>query len=171
MLPSAWIIYDELTYLQLSDIIGFVVALVAAVVSAYKVRDISMHGLISIRLRQKTPRRSLSHSGGNDPNWLAHSSMGSCYLDSGLVSSCSHLSGSSHWNVSQHYLYLVANSATDYIHGAVVDNPKLVMIVGCVGFGLNIISILFLHGKYFDTFLLKLLTRFSRARPRRRPWP
>lgn len=37
---------------------------------------------------------------------------------------------------------------TDYLYGAVVDDPKLVMIVGCVGFGLNIISVLFLHGKH-----------------------
>jgi hypothetical protein len=27
-----------------------------------------------------------------------------------------------------------------------VDNPKLVLIMGCVGFGLNLISVLFLHG-------------------------
>lgn len=27
-----------------------------------------------------------------------------------------------------------------------VENPKLVLIMGCVGFGLNLISVLFLHG-------------------------
>lgn len=28
-----------------------------------------------------------------------------------------------------------------------VENPKLVLIVGCVGFALNVISATFLHGK------------------------
>jgi hypothetical protein len=27
-----------------------------------------------------------------------------------------------------------------------VENPKLVLVMGCVGFGLNLISVLFLHG-------------------------
>jgi zinc transporter 1 len=26
-----------------------------------------------------------------------------------------------------------------------VENPKLVLIMGCVGFGLNIVSVIFLH--------------------------
>lgn len=30
---------------------------------------------------------------------------------------------------------------------AEVQNPKLVLIMGSVGFGLNVISVLFLHGK------------------------
>jgi hypothetical protein len=28
-----------------------------------------------------------------------------------------------------------------------VENPKLMLIMGCVGFGLNIISGIFLHGQ------------------------
>ncbi|KAJ6119010.1 metal ion resistance protein/transporter (Zrc1) [Penicillium samsonianum] len=31
-----------------------------------------------------------------------------------------------------------------------VDDPKLVVIIGCVGFGLNLISLTFLHGHEFD---------------------
>jgi hypothetical protein len=75
--------------------------------------------------------------------------MESCYLDSGSVYSYSLLNGLSRWRVSQPFLSIFENSVADYPSCVVVEDPKLVMIVGCVGFGLNIISVLFLHGKHF----------------------
>ncbi|KAJ5286706.1 cation efflux protein [Penicillium angulare] len=33
-----------------------------------------------------------------------------------------------------------------------VEQPKLVLLMGCVGFGLNIISVLFLHGEFFFSY-------------------
>jgi hypothetical protein len=50
------------------------------------------------------------------------------------------------------------------IHGAnsilEVENPKLVLIMGCVGFGLNLISVLFLHGMNYAVFP-RLLTSLN----------
>lgn len=62
----------------------------------------------------------------------------------GLAHSCSQLSGSSDWRVRSPAIIVKYN--TDYCH-SVVEDPRLVMIVGCIGFGLNIISVVFLHGE------------------------
>lgn len=55
-----------------------------------------------------------------------------------------------------------------------VEDPKLVLIVGAIGFGLNIISILFLHGKIFrrtaERFDLLTIGCRSWSWPRSRAW-
>lgn len=61
-----------------------------------------------------------------------------------LAFSCSRLSGLCHFNVSFEIREYGVIWKLTLVIG--VENPKLIFIMGCVGFGLNILSVLFLHG-------------------------
>lgn len=46
-----------------------------------------------------------------------------------------------------------------------VENPKMILIMGCVGFGLNVVSALFLHGMYAGKISGKTRANSCRAWP------
>ena len=78
--------------------------------------------------------------------------MASCYLGWASVFSCSRLNDLCHCDVSWEtvalaVIFLIADFYID------VQNPKMVFIMGAVGFTLNILSALFLHGKFGMTVL------------------
>ena len=61
--------------------------------------------------------------------------------------SCSPLNVLSNLRVRHTFLtYPTKGASTDQFDSAEVEQPELVMIIGCVGFGLNLISVMFLHG-------------------------
>ncbi|BCS28138.1 cation diffusion facilitator family transporter [Aspergillus puulaauensis] len=102
---SLALVADAFHYL--SDIIGFMVALVAAVVE-----------------ERHSPPQSLTFG------WQRSQLVGAFF--NGVL-----LFGLG--------ISIFLQSLERFITLEIVDDPKLVMIVGCVGFGLNIISVLFLH--------------------------
>jgi len=44
-------------------------------------------------------------------------------------------------------LSICLQSLERFVHVEVVNSPKLVLIIGCIGLGLNIISAIVVHGK------------------------
>lgn len=68
-----------------------------------------------------------------------------------MVFSCSHSESVFSYNLLNDLsLYSVSLLCSTFGSNADLDlgieDPKLVLIIGCIGLGLNIISVLFLHG-------------------------
>jgi zinc transporter 1 len=48
-------------------------------------------------------------------------------------------------------LSIFLQSIERFVHLEEVEDPKLILIVGCIGLGLNIISIIVVHGMFFPS--------------------
>lgn len=119
----------------------------------------------------KTRRPSSPSVGSARPCWV-RSSTASSFSPSASASSCRLLSASSPSNVRAPAQLFAPSSYS--LNSTGVENPRLVLIIGCIGFALNVISATILHGRHMcyalRPYALTLtstqsMTRTSRVSP------
>lgn len=106
--------------------------------------------LMQNRYLQRRIRQKTSPLAGSGLASSGRFSMVSFFSPLESVFSCSRLS-----DLSVHKVYITACTFESKLTGSlVVESPKLVLIIGCVGLALNILSASFLHGSFVPIFLL-----------------
>lgn len=106
--------------------------------------------LTQARYLNKRRHRNFCHLDGNDLESSAHSLMAFSYWPWVLVYSYNLSNDSFPWRVSFIASLMDEETANRPVE---IEQPKLVVIIGCVGLGLNILSVCFLHGLWYISFI------------------